>query len=146
MKFTKHILMTMLFLCSMTALPAQSKYFRDSAETHAFSEKIAQMFTENRVSDIFEALSSYWPMPQNEIDQIEEKTIKYINLIQDRYGKTLEYQWIKTESIQDFALRETYIIRFDKSALRIVFTYYRNNKGWLVNAFKWDELFAEEFK
>jgi hypothetical protein len=48
--------------------------------------------------------------------------------------------------IADFSIRETYIIRFENTAIRVIYTYYKNNSGWILNEFKWDDSFAEEFK
>jgi hypothetical protein len=28
----------------------------------------------------------------------------------------------------------------------VIYTYYKNNSGWILNEFKWDDSFAEEFK
>lgn len=42
--------------------------------------------------------------------------------------------------------REAYLVKYKYTAIRWIVTYYKNSKGWPVNAFKWDSDFDEEFK
>jgi hypothetical protein len=127
-------------------ISAQNKYLKDANQTQQLSKEITALFFENKISKAFKDLTEYWPLPENEINSLEEKTIKYLNMIQERFGKAIGTSYIRTEKITDFAIRETYIVRYQYSAIRIIFTYYRNDKGWLVNSFKWDDSFVEEFK
>jgi hypothetical protein len=100
---------------------------------------------ENKISKSFQILEQYWPLPKNEMEALQEKTIKYMNILETRFGKRLDVTKIKDEHISDIALRETYIMRYTYSAIRIVFTYYRSENGWFINSFKWDDSFTEEF-
>ena len=127
-------------------LIAQEKYMKDINETVELSNKVVSLFNDNKISESFDQLSPYWPMPQNELESIEEKTIKYLNIIEQRFGKSIGTIKVKNETISDIAIRETYLIRYENTAIRLIFTYYKNNNGWIVNAFKWDDSFTEEFK
>lgn len=142
----KKVLLAMMLFVAHQNLLAQEKFLKSVNETQELSKSIVAAFKDNKISDAFEKLSEYWPMPQNEIDGLEEKTIKYLNLIEQRFGKSLGSIKVKNETIADIAIRETYLLRYENTALRIVFTFYRNNNGWIVNAFKWDDSFTEEFK
>ncbi|MEJ8844858.1 hypothetical protein WG954_20855 [Lacibacter sp. H375] len=125
---------------------AQSDYLISVSETKSFSEKITKLFFEQKISEATNELKKFWPIPENEVSSFEEKTIKYLNLISDRFGNPINYVKIKNEVILDFAIRETFLIRYDNTAIRVLFTYYKNKNGWIVNAFKWDDTFTEEFK
>lgn len=135
-------------ILSLTTLGlfAQDKYLNNEIETQELSKKIVSLFSKNEIPESFEQLKPYWPLPQNEIEPIEEKTIKYLNLIEQRFGKPIGTLKVKNETISDIAIRETYLIRYEFTAIRLKFTYYKNNNGWLVNAFNWDDSFTEEFK
>lgn len=139
------ILFVFMLLFGMN-ISAQNKYLKNVDQTQQLSKEITAMFFENKISKAFKELRQYWPLPENEINSLEEKTIKYLNMIQDRFGNAEGTSYIRTEKISDFAIRETYIVRYEYSAIRIIFTYYKNEKGWLVNSFKWDDSFTEEFK
>lgn len=139
------LVITILTFISLN-LSAQGKYLKDVSETQELSKKVLKLFSDNKISESFKELSFYWPLPQNEIDALEEKTIKYLNLINERFGKSIGTVKVKNETIADIATRETYLIRFENTAIRVIFTYYKNDNGWIVNAFKWDYSFTEEFE
>ncbi len=137
---------TLILSLFSIGLFAQGTYLKDVTETQHLSENIVRLFNENKISESFDQLTPYWPLPQNELDAIEEKTIKYLNIIAQRFGKSIGTLKVKNEKISEIALRETYLIRYENTAIRLIFTYYKNDKGWIVNAFKWDDSFAKEFK
>jgi hypothetical protein len=142
----KTIIIATILSLSSIGLFAQNKYLSNVVETQELSKEIVSLFNENKISESFVQLTKYWPMPQNELDSLEEKTIKYLNLIRQRFGNSIGTLKVKNETIADIAIRETYIIRYGNSAIRLIFTYYKNSNGWIVNAFKWDDSFEEEFK
>jgi len=125
---------------------AQDNYLKNENETQELSKKVVSLFGDNNISESFDELTPYWPLPQNEIESLEEKTIKYLNLIQQRFGESIGTIKVKNETISEIAIRETYLVRYANSAIRLIFTYYKNDNGWIVNAFKWDDSFTEEFK
>jgi hypothetical protein len=125
---------------------AQDNYLKNENETQELSKKVVSLFGDNNISESFDELTPYWPLPQNEIESLEEKTIKYLNLIQQRFGESIGTIKVKNETISEIAIRETYLVRYANSAIRLIFTYYKNDNGWIVNAFKWDDSFIEEFK
>ena len=141
----KSILVVTLTILSFSSI-AQQKYLTGIQETRSLSEKIARLFEQNEISDAFDVLRPFWPIPENEVDQLEEKTIKYLNLVNQRFGESIGTIKVKNEVISDIALRETYLIRYERTAIRIIVTYYKSQNGWIVNAFKWDDSFAEEFQ
>ena len=141
----KHTIAILTVLLLSSAACAQEKFLKNDTETQELSKKIVLLFSENKISQAFKQLTPYWPMPENEIESLEEKTLKYLNLIEERFGKAIGTLKVKNETISDIAIRETYLIRYENTAIRVIFTYYRNENGWIVNAFKWDDSFTEEF-
>ena len=141
----KTLAILIVTLLSLTSI-AQDKFLKSETETQELSQKIVLLFSQNKISESFKQLKPYWPMPENEIESLEEKTLKYLNLIEERFGKPIGTLKVKNETISDIAIRETYLIRYENTAIRVIFTYYRNENGWIVNAFKWDDSFTEEFK
>jgi hypothetical protein len=142
----KKITLCILFIFSCIAINAQDDILKSIAETQQLSEKVASLFKEHKVSESFTEMTKFWPLPQNEIESLQDQTIKYLNIFNERFGKSIEYVKVKNETIGDFATRETYMIRYTKHAIRLVFTYYKGNEGWIINTFKWDDSFDEEFK
>ncbi len=142
----KHVLVVLTLVLSSLSAFAQDKYLTDVDATQKLSKEVAQLFYDDYITVAFKKLTPYWPLPEDEIEALEEKTIRYLNMLDDRFGKKTELLKLKDERVGDFALRETYLIRYELSAIRLIFTYYKNDKGWIVNAFKWDDKLSEEFE
>jgi len=135
----------LLVLSSLSSF-AQDKYLADVEGTQNLSKEVAQLFYDDYITVAFKKLTPYWPLPADELEGLEEKTIRYLNLLDTRFGKKTELVKLRDEKIGDFAKRETYLIRYELSAIRLIFTCYKNDNGWIVNAFKWDDKLSEEFK
>lgn len=125
---------------------AQDKYLKDIESAKLISKDVTQLFKENKINEAINIIRPYWPLPTNEIDNVESKTIQSLNLISERFGKPEGIVKVNEQNIKEIALRETYILKFENTAIRLIFTYYKNNMGWILNAFKWDDNFYEEFK
>ena len=141
----KKTAITLTLIIMSMGLFAQDQFLTNENDTREVSLKVVSLFSDNKISKSFDQLRPYWPLPQNEIESLEEKTIKYLNLIEERFGKPIGTFKVKNETISDFAIRETYLIRYENTAIRLIFTYYKNNNGWIVNGFKWDDSFTDEF-
>ncbi len=142
----KKVIVAISVLLFSFSVNAQSDYLLTVSETKSFSEKITNLFYSKKILDATKELRKYWPIPEDEIVLFEEKTVKYLNLINERFGSPINYMKVKNETILDFAIRETYLIRYDNTAIRIIITFYKSKNGWIVNAFKWDDSFTDEFK
>lgn len=137
----------LLALLSLTTLGAQDdkKTLVDLAATEELSQEVVDLFQKMDIHTAFLKMAQYWPLPDNEIESLEGQTIRYLNMLSERFGEVQGSAKVKTEYIGDFAQRETYILRYEYSAIRIIFSYFRNDEGWVINAFKWDDSFEEEF-
>lgn len=142
MKFYFVLIFTFSFLFSQ----AQIKYMKTESDVKALSRKVADNFRNEKFEEAFIALKTYWPLDENELSEMKNKTVTYLSGIKSRFGEPIAAAKVNEEKILDFALRETYIIRYDFSAIRLKLSYFRNENGWIINSFKWDDSYSEEFK
>ena len=77
---TKKLITLTLLGLSFAGIKAQDKILNTPNETKELSQKVSQLFKENKVGDAFKILKSYWPIPANEVDGMEEKTIVSLKL------------------------------------------------------------------
>lgn len=124
----------------------QQMYLKDQSATQELSGKVAALFQQNKIPEAFDLLEPYWPLPKTEIDAMEEKTTELMNMLQNRFGSIFGHTWLRDENIADLAIRETWLVQFEVSAIRLKFTYYKNPNGWIINAFEWDDQMSEEFR
>ncbi|MES2485408.1 MAG: hypothetical protein V4581_05575 [Bacteroidota bacterium] len=125
---------------------AQVKLLKSEDEARALSLKSVINFKDGKIAESFTALKAYWPLPEDEIDLMTGKTVNTLAKIDERFGEFQSYFKLKEETIKDTAIREIYIIKYKYHALRLIFTYYKNNSGWILNGFAWDDKYTEEFK
>ncbi len=142
----KKVLILAVLCLVHVSLFAQKKVLKDVAATQELSKKVASLFKENKIPEVFAELTPYWPMPQNELDAVEQKTLTQLEIVKERFGSSFGFIKIKNETISDFVIRETYLVKYEHAAIRLMITYYKNEKGWIVNGFKWDDSFTLELK
>jgi len=116
------------------------------SEISKHSEKVMKFLKDSEFQEAFTELEKYWPLPENEMVQLESQTIKQFNMVADRFGNIIGFDFIRDETIKDYAIRKIYVLRFEKHMIRVLFTYYKNNDGWILNGFKWDDQFDELFE
>tara|TARA_B100000427_G_C15325329_1_gene514399 strand:- start:296 stop:733 length:438 start_codon:yes stop_codon:yes gene_type:complete len=141
----KHILLTIIIIFITHNIFCQTKTLSDSGKAHKLSIQVTKLFKENKINKAFEKLIPFWAASAEEIESMQIKTLKYLDMLNKSYDGVIGSSEGKTETINDFAIRETYFVLYNKSAIRLIFTYYKSNKGWIVNSFKWDDSFDEEF-
>jgi len=143
---TKFISIFIFLFVLIEPCSAQDFTISNLEEARNLSAKVAKDFSLNKISDAVSKLAPYWPLPINELEAFEDKTRKYMNLYEERFGLPIGYVKLREKKMLDFALQETYIVRYNKTAIRLIFVYYKNDDGWLINTFKWDDSFANEFE
>ena len=139
--------MVVLFILgvSFTSIAAQAKFLKSGSEMKELSQKVTQLFRDSKVPEAVTIMKPYWPFPENELDGLVEKTVNNLNSVSERFGRAVGISEGKEEVIKDFAIKETYFVKYQNSAIRIIFIYFKREEGWIINSFKWDDKFYEEF-
>ncbi|WP_338764942.1 hypothetical protein WAF17_00645 [Bernardetia sp. ABR2-2B] len=145
----KSIFSTIILLfISMTFVFSQSQLetLKTKEDAKKMSKEVISLFKDSKIKEAVEKMSPYWPISPAEMATFQEKTEGYMDLLGNTYGAVIGTEKIQQEKISDFALRETYVMLYQKSAIRLIFTYYKNKQGWTINSFKWDENYEELFQ
>ena len=140
----KRIVAFVLVLSIMQSVNAQS-HLSSKDELAKHSENVMVFLEGGEFQKAFAELERYWPFPENEMLQLETQTIKQFNVVSERFGTIVGTDFIRDNAIKDYALRKTYVIRFEKHMIRVLFTYYKTENGWILNGFKWDDQIEELF-
>jgi hypothetical protein len=142
MKIVLSMIITVFFIQSTLGQSAMNS--KDELSKH--SEAVMKLLKESQFQKAFIELKKHWPLPENEMIQLQSQMIKQFNLVADRFGDIIEYDFIRDEIIKDYVVKKIYVLKFDKHMIRILFTYYKNNDGWILNTFKYDDEFEELFE
>lgn len=143
-RITCILLLTMLVVQLKAA--EVNKTLKNTNEARRLSERVSDLFYKDSISLAFKEMKVYWPLEDDEIEVLLDKTVKNLNLIDNVYGYRIGPVKISEDTIQDIALKETYFVRYEKSAIKLIFKYYNTGHGWILNGFKWDDEFSTEFK
>lgn len=138
----KYILILMLLFPLL--LQSQTKTYKNLNEVKANTKNIANEFINKNYAKLFNSLKPYWGIETSEIDSLIVKTQRFQNYFNERLGKAIDAVKIKEQNLENILFKESYVLRFEKSALRIVLVYYKNDAGWVINYFNWDDKFLEE--
>lgn len=94
----------------------------------------------DEISVFFEKLKEIWILPSDEIDYLEEKTIKQLNILNGRFGNTISNSLVKSEYLDSLLFRLTFVIKFEYHAIKLRYTFYNGlDNKWYFNNFKWDD-------
>jgi hypothetical protein len=122
------------------------KTLKDEDELTEHSAEVMEHFSHENFSKAFEILQEVWPLPQNELAQLESQSIKQFNLIGSRYGDLVSVEFIKDENIKDFAIRKTYLMRYQRHMIQFIFIYYKGGNEWILNGFQWNDQVEDLFE
>ena len=143
---TMKYLYLLLVLLSSITFYGQKQVLKNKSQALELSKKITILLKEEKIADAFIELEKYWPVSQDQLDGFRGKTIQDFSLVKQKYGVTIGIEKIKEEKIGDFAIRETYFIKYQNAPIRVIYSYYKNDKGWIIIGFSWDDAFIKEFK
>lgn len=129
---------------------AQTQKIASVKEMHALTYKFTGLLFNGESAEAFDLLKPFWPQPAYQIDGLRETTAKQIKLIEDSFGKLEGYEFASAETIGTFGHVETFVLKYEKNALRIYIIYYNSGSGWIVNSLLWDDrwdyLFEHDLK
>lgn len=145
MKSIKTLLTLVLLAITVHLAEAQNAFLKNVKETEELSKNCTALFSDWKIDEMMSEIIKYTPVAEEEMKKLGEKTKGFQDMLQESYGEVIGYEKIKNETINDFAIRETYVIRLEYHALRVVYTFYKNDKGWALNSFNWDDEWKEEF-
>lgn len=140
----RKILTVVVALLIVHFAKAQS-YLSSKDDLSKHSDRVMKFLKDSEFQKAFTELQNHWPLPANELTQLESQTIKQFNMVEDRFGNIIGTDFIKDMNVKDFVTRKIYVIKFEKHMIRVLFTYYKNDHGWILNGFKWDDQFEELF-
>mgnify|MGYP000867368967 CR=1 FL=1 len=140
------ILTAVCCILFMSKMYADSNTLKSIDDAKKLSQRDCDLFYKDSISVAFKTMKTYWPLEDDEIDELKDKTIKSLNLVDNIYGYKLGVVKISEDTIKDIAYKETYFLTYEKSALKLIFKYYNTGHGWILNGFKWDDEYSTEFK
>jgi len=108
-------------------------------QTKNLCSNAVESLSKNQVSESFDILRPHWPMPKEELDNLSYQTKTQLATVSSRFGNMIGSDFIKTQEAGSSFIQHTYVVKYEKHALRYVCLFYKPKQEWVVNAVYWDD-------
>lgn len=110
-----------------------SNGFKSESEIRKFFDVIVEHFVNKEFTTGLNLAKPYWPIPSVEIDGLANQIKKQWPVIDQRFGKSLSKEFIKSEKIGGSFIRYYYLQKFDKHAVYWQIDLYKPVNSWKIN-------------
>ena len=119
-------------------------------ETRKDARWLCDMFmlklTEFGARQAFQTLQPYSSSDKDSFAELVQKADSIIETVKPDYGSIVGYELVQEKNVKNIVLRYTYLLKFEKHALRWMFYFYRAEDEWLFNEFNVDNKLHELFE
>ena len=115
-------------------------------QTNALCSKAVKHFSKNEIDKSFDVLKPFWPMPVAELDNLAYQTKTQLKMVSNRFGNAIGTDYIKSQKAGKSFYKHTYIVKYEKHAIRYMCLFYKPKDAWVVNSVIWDDDTPSLFK
>lgn len=126
----KKLILLGLLLFSVSAFAGG---FKTENETRKYSDILMKQFLKEKFKEGFNDAKKYWPIPPVEIDGLVNQIKQQWSIVNQRFGKPIEIEFIKKEGIGKSFLRYFYLHKFQNHAIYWRIDFYKPNREWKIN-------------
>jgi len=128
------VVATLLLIISGAISAAELK---DSDAAIALSDQVMRKASSGDLRGAFELARPYVVIPQSELDTMLGHVELQLPMIAGRFGKSIGYELIRNDTAGGSLMQTVYIQKFEKHAMVWRFIFYKTEKGWVLNSFKY---------
>jgi hypothetical protein len=109
------------------------------ADIRAFADGVMAKVAKGDLPGAFATMKPYVIIPPTEFDAAALQSKSQRDLVGNRFGKTIGFEFIGEKRSGQSLLKLTYIEKTERHALPWIFFFYRTPKGWVLNSFFWHD-------
>ena len=79
----------------------------------------------------------YFPVGRSQVDLLASQSITRRQQLVSGFGKPISFEFLFEDSVGEYLSRFVYLERFERSALRWEWIFYRGNRGWQLHSVNW---------
>ena len=117
---------------------AQQGPLSTPAEVRKFTDAVMGLVGAGKYDDAWKKLKPSTIIPAAEFDAFVAQFASQIPSILPRYGKAGGFEYLRDQQVGTALLRFQYIAKYERSAMRWHFIFYRTPNGWVLSDFKFD--------
>lgn len=123
---------TLLVLVSIST-STLANGFKTQNEAKKFSDRLVEFFVKENFQAGFDTAKPYWPIPAVEVDGSVNQINQQWPLIQNRFGKSLSIEFLKSERLGESFTKHYYLHKFENHAIYWSISFYKPKDLWVIN-------------
>jgi len=128
-----------ILLAILAPAAARADDFASLADARKFTDKVVELFKEEKMVEGYASLKPYWPLPSFEIDNLANQTKMQWPIVSQRFGKPVGTEFVKQLDGGPSLARFIYLQKFQNHAIRWLFTFYKPKDRWVINSVSFDD-------
>lgn len=132
-------MMLVVLLAIVAPKVSDAADFASLADARRFTDQAVELFRDEKITEAFEAMKPYWPLPAAEIETVANQTNLQWPIVRQRFGPSVGTEFVKQLDGGPSFARFIYLQKFQNHAIRWVFTFYKPKDRWVINAVSFDD-------
>ncbi|MDH5835255.1 DUF2059 domain-containing protein [Luteimonas kalidii] len=117
------------------ATPVAARPIPSADEAVALSDRVMQSVGGD-VRGALDLLVAHSVIDPDQLDPLIDKLEESMPMADGRYGKVLDYELLRNDTIGDSVMRLMFLQRRERYAMNWQFVWYRGDGGWLLSGFR----------
>lgn len=138
-------LAALLLVVALTAAGQDAPPLTTTADARKLADKAVALFQQGKFAEAYGALKPYWPLAAVEIDSLANQTETQWPVVRQRFGASIGSEFISEKKVGNSFVQFIYIQKFERHALRWLFTFYKPTDRWIVNGASFDDTISAMF-
>jgi hypothetical protein len=122
---------------ALASCPAVAAELKDPDAALKLADTAMRTASEGKIREALELLRPYTVIPQSEMDVLISQVEMQIPIMSTRFGKSIGYELIRNDTVGESLIQPIYLLKHEKHPMVWRFIFYRNDKGWVLNSFKY---------
>jgi len=138
-----------LLIVMAATLPLYAENLASLADIKKLTDIVMKDLVSNNYQSAIEKMKPVSILGDQNFEKIQSSLESQLPQMQSAYGKSLSFQILSQDGVNNSLFRVRYLDLREKFALRWTFVFYNNGTGWTLISFSFDDgilkLFPEEY-
>ena len=127
-----------VFVLGISSL-SYAELLKDKVAAKNLAKSVMEQVASGNIEEGIKLTKPYLIIPAHEFEGMLTSMRMQAPAIEQRFGKTIGAELIKTEESAESLLRVIYIQKFETHMIRWNFFFYKPKDGWVLNTFRTDD-------
>lgn len=133
----KYLISILIFAVSLSANAVES--LSSKKEAQSLAKSVMESVSKDQFKDGLSKLRPYTVVPVAEFDVQMGQMDMQIPAIAKRFGKSIGYDFVKTEQLGESLIQYVYLQKFEKHVMVWRFIFYKPKDKWLLNTWYFND-------